>query len=429
MLALRVAESQYFAKSPLLSQFLLFICERMLAGSAEDLTEQTIGEHVFRRRPGYSTGEDNIVRTYALRLRNRLDRYFDGDGRDEPMRIRIPRGGYCPVFDENRIQPGISEPFAKKAGIPHRTVDSPEQPDIAQTGTAQSKSTGWKAPFSIHSLLLIGLSLLIGGFFGHLLTKPDIAPSVSRAHLLWTQLFNSQSNTYIVTTDNGLGVLQDITGRYATLNQYIDGSYFAQFDRTDTPEALKLQRLSRERLTSVPDSNSAASILLLPEARNKHVTLRNARTLQLADLKQSNLILLGSNYGDPWVSLFESSMNFQINYHATGDTYESEIINKSPRPNESAVYRNNSTEAPYATYAVIAFLPNLDRSGWVLIIEGLTMAGTDAATEFLFHGDVGSLMHDVTRGKQGIRPFEVLLKTKNLDSQASPPTILAERIY
>src|SRR5579875_1476888 len=51
-LALRVAESQHFAKSPLLSRFLLFVCERSLLGFADELTEHNIGVLVFKRRPG-----------------------------------------------------------------------------------------------------------------------------------------------------------------------------------------------------------------------------------------------------------------------------------------------------------------------------------------------------------------------------------------
>ncbi|WP_446743668.1 hypothetical protein [Silvibacterium acidisoli] len=231
-----------------------------------------------------------------------------------------------------------------------------------------------------------------------------------------------------MTADNGLGVLQDVSGRYANLHDYMDGSYFAQFDKEDTPEHRTMHRLSRERLTSVADSAAAAAMVLLPEASGHPVRLRNARTLQLSDLKQSNLILLGSSYGDPWVTLFEPGMNFQINYHALGDTYESEIINRNPRKGEEPVYINNSTSAPYTTYAIVAMMPNLDRSGWVLLIEGLTMAGTEAAADFVLHGNVAPLMQDAM-SHGSLRPFEVVLKTTNLDSESSPPSILLQRVY
>jgi hypothetical protein len=250
----------------------------------------------------------------------------------------------------------------------------------------------------------------------------------SPAHELWSQLFSGKNGVFIVTADNGLGVLQDVSGRYANLHDYMDGSYFAQFDKEDTPEQRTIHRLSRERLTSVADSTAAAAMVQLPEATGHQVRLRNARTLQLSDLKQSNLVLLGSNYGDPWVTLFEPNMNFQINYHAHNDTYESEIVNRNPLQGEQHVFLNNSTTAPYTTYAVIALVPNLDHSGWVLLIEGLTMAGTEAASDLVLHGNITPLMHDVTRNG-AMRPFEVVLKTTNLDSESSPPSIVLKRIY
>jgi hypothetical protein len=81
-----------------------------LNGAAEELTEQAIGEQVFRRQPGYSTGEDNIVRSYAHRLRSRLDQYFQENGREEPYRLIVPRGGYAPIFEQNQPLPANPQP-------------------------------------------------------------------------------------------------------------------------------------------------------------------------------------------------------------------------------------------------------------------------------------------------------------------------------
>src|ERR1700753_2816176 len=127
-LAVRISESAHFCKSTLLVQFLLFICERTLNGSTEELTEQAIGEHVFRRRPGYSTGEDNIVRSYAHRLRSRLNQYFAQDGRNEAIRISIPRGGYIAIFEENLAAPVDSEPSPLQIVAPE--IPPPKSSDI-----------------------------------------------------------------------------------------------------------------------------------------------------------------------------------------------------------------------------------------------------------------------------------------------------------
>jgi hypothetical protein len=60
-----------------------------------------------------------------------------------------------------------------------------------------------------------------------------------------------------------------------------------------------------------------------------------ARDLHVDDLKESNVILLGSSNGNPWVSLFDSNLNFHIEY-VPENRYK--IWNKAPRAGESATY-------------------------------------------------------------------------------------------
>jgi hypothetical protein len=50
-LAQRIAASRSFAKSALLSRFLLYVCEREITGKTTEITEHQIGVQVFGRRP------------------------------------------------------------------------------------------------------------------------------------------------------------------------------------------------------------------------------------------------------------------------------------------------------------------------------------------------------------------------------------------
>src|SRR3984885_2015346 len=103
-LAQRIIASRSFAKSALLSRFLLYVCEREITGKIGEISEQQIGVHVFGRRQGYNPGEDNIVRNYARQLRHRLDQYFLEEGREEELRLSIPRGKYVPVYSPNYFE-------------------------------------------------------------------------------------------------------------------------------------------------------------------------------------------------------------------------------------------------------------------------------------------------------------------------------------
>ena len=91
----RVASSNTFEKSPRLRAFFLHVYRCALENKPEEATEQQIGIQVYRRLPGYSPNEDNIVRSQARVLRMKLEHHFSNQGRAEPIVITIPKGRYC----------------------------------------------------------------------------------------------------------------------------------------------------------------------------------------------------------------------------------------------------------------------------------------------------------------------------------------------
>jgi len=123
----RIVAAPGFAKSPRLSSLLTYIVKQSLQGRDEELNEQCIGERVFGRSIGYDPRDDNIVRSHASRLRQRLEAYFRDEGGAEPLRIAIPRGSYVPQFE--RVETTLSgEPYA---AAPTETAE--EEPILPST--------------------------------------------------------------------------------------------------------------------------------------------------------------------------------------------------------------------------------------------------------------------------------------------------------
>ena len=117
-LAKRIAASETFSKSARLPSFLLYVCECALSGREGEINEQQIGVHVFGRAPGYNSNEDSVVRSQARLLRTRLDLYFQNEGRDEPLEIRIPKGSYVPRFEPRELlSPALPEVERKPGQI------------------------------------------------------------------------------------------------------------------------------------------------------------------------------------------------------------------------------------------------------------------------------------------------------------------------
>ena len=103
-LARRIATSGSLGRSRLLADFLLYVVDRHIRDRTDEITEQQIGILVFGRAEGYDSNDDNIVRSYARNLRKRIDEYFATEGKEEALRLDIPRGGYAPAFSHRPVE-------------------------------------------------------------------------------------------------------------------------------------------------------------------------------------------------------------------------------------------------------------------------------------------------------------------------------------
>jgi serine/threonine-protein kinase len=94
----RILASRQFSSSERMSRFLRYTVEQALAGKGDQLKETLIGMEVFDRDPSYDSRVDPIVRVEARRLRAKLTKYYETDGRADRLCIEFPTGGYSPVI-------------------------------------------------------------------------------------------------------------------------------------------------------------------------------------------------------------------------------------------------------------------------------------------------------------------------------------------
>ena len=57
-------------------------------------TEIDIAIHVFGRKNNFNPSEDTLVRVYFYRLRKKLDEYYNAAGKNDPIRLILPKGHY-----------------------------------------------------------------------------------------------------------------------------------------------------------------------------------------------------------------------------------------------------------------------------------------------------------------------------------------------
>jgi adenylate cyclase len=114
----KILISAPFAQSERLQRFLKFVVTETLAGHADRLKGYTIGVEVFDRDASFDSAIDAIVRVEAARLRAKLREYYDHEGRDDPVRIELPKGRYA-VQMEERQPIAVSAPATPQAVAPH----------------------------------------------------------------------------------------------------------------------------------------------------------------------------------------------------------------------------------------------------------------------------------------------------------------------
>ncbi|MGC2658801.1 MAG: hypothetical protein WA324_12655 [Bryobacteraceae bacterium] len=421
-LVTRVAESPMFHRSGRLRELLLYVCRRSIDGRYDELREQRIGVDVFARGPDFRPNEDNIVRVEARQLRKRLEEYFATEGKAEPIVITIPKGAYVAAFEVR--------PSSRADPIP--MVES----SVAQVSEAEPSVAvpprrlrfSWTVLFFCTTLLFLAIAAWALIRSPVALRAPSAAQSAKQNTLLWSELFDKNHQTYIVCADSALVLLQELTGHSITLAEYVNRQYSSGGQKLAPEVEMLLRILPQRQYTNISDVRLVEEILQINDDYRSQSAVRSSRNIELIDFKHGNFVLLGSKRSTPWVELFEPRLNFHFVYDPK--TQHAGFRNVNPRPGEQSVYwvEGSPTELD-ETYGVIAFLPNLSHSGNVLIVQGATGEGTEAAGEYITHPELlNQLLRTIHAVDNNyVRYFEVLLKSGTIAGTPKDAQIVSYR--
>ena len=94
----RVLATEPFQRSRRNSELLQHIVRLTLEGRERDLNGTALAQDVFGKGADFDPANDPSVRVQMGRLRKQLGDYYATSGRNDPVRIAIPKGGYVPTF-------------------------------------------------------------------------------------------------------------------------------------------------------------------------------------------------------------------------------------------------------------------------------------------------------------------------------------------
>lgn len=119
----QILASQAFQGSQRPGAFLRYVVEQTLQGNADQIKEYCIATAVFGRKESFDPRLDPVVRVEATKLRSRLAAYYENEGRQDPIRIELPKRGYVPTFREGASAARTDEPaFAVAENYPEAST-------------------------------------------------------------------------------------------------------------------------------------------------------------------------------------------------------------------------------------------------------------------------------------------------------------------
>jgi hypothetical protein len=413
----RVLDGDMFRRSPAMRAFLLYISEYAILGRSERLKEQTIGVEVLGRRPNYDPADDNIVRVRAHELRGRLEKHFTTEGREEPIILKVPKGSYVPEFVARKeLSPDAAEPAP--------IVDKPVQ-------------EGRSAPPVNRQWLLVTVMLIVAITGSVILTRYMQTggsgardASISGAmHDFWGQFFDKPNEELkIVYADTSYALWQDLNDKTLNLGDYLNRNYL-------NAQGNKLFNLAMRRVTSTADITIAARLGALAGRFHGQPNLQFSRDVTTDFFHHGNLVLIGSHRSNPWVEVFEPSLNFVLDQDPNSGAPL--FRNRSPQPGEARTYSipaafdtQKAYEGSYTSYGVIALLRGCGDRGLTVLLEGLNTQATQAMGDLVTDPQrldtfLRSMGH--TAGTN-VTPFEALVQITSLPGQYDNPKVLAYRL-
>ena len=412
----RVASSAQLKRATRLKELLFYIGHRSLKEGCDQVHEQEIGFKVFGRSDSYDTSVDNIVRTNVSDLRKRIEAYFNSEGLHESVVMDIPRGSYIPVFRHR--QAGSQFDAESAAAVPELPGEIQELPRV-------SKRRRWMQA-AIIAEALIALLLAAGCLtlwiqnraVNRSLYAWQYKPAVAA---FWSDFLGSSPDTDVVMPDTSFAMLQSISGKTFSFNEYLSRNYTSALQASDlSPDTRLALGLIAARNLGTPSGFKLTQRILALDPLGKRIHAYYARDYMPALLKKDNVILIGARIANPWDELFESRMNF---FAKTQDSVTS-ITNRTPNSGEQPVYDRTDSVG----YCTVAYLPNPSSGGGVLLMEGTSAEATEAAGDFLLSEDQLSNFRNMLHVSR-FPYFEVLLKISAVRGTPLTVTIQAYRTY
>jgi hypothetical protein len=370
----RVLSSKYFAHAPMKQKFLRLICEYHLKGRGSELNEFLIGQEVFGRDSNYNPSTDPIVRVGAHGVREKLELYYQKEGLNDEIRMEMPVGSYYLCFIRNQRQ---------------KPEEDQSIPPAILNPVLPVKNRLQLLFYPILASLLLAIGVLI---YSNNRLKEQVKAMTSQKELesyklVWEPFIKNGSPTLLVLSNPSVFRFINPADPDPVITKSIPlttEEASASFEALPNKSMIKIIPVPRLTLTSdtytgIGEAIGVHRVTNVFRSFEKNISLRQSRTVSVEDLKNQNVIVLGSVWVNNWSGKLPAREEFIYSNEVT-------VKNLNPNPGEQPEYHavfDKQSGKLIEDYAIVTVGPNISEKDIVMNLAGLHSEGTAAAAEYV----------------------------------------------
>jgi hypothetical protein len=408
----RVIHSKVFRHASALQRLLQYLVSRAVEDPFGGIKEYTIGVEVFERGSGYDPQIDTVVRVQIHRLRQKIKEYYESEGANDPIIVEIPKGHYIPAFESRADalvkagEPEAERHLASEVVTNGGGVAPAAGLDSAGTRSAESGRT-WSRSRVATIGCVVGMVFAAGIFLGGRWiqlggwAKND--ESSSRGGVtsfksddavgtFWKSFLGNDTAPVVgyadavFLVDSEGDLLRFRRGASDNRGTAVDPHLAREFASNPALVEKAGPLFYEDGYTGTGDVESIFTLTRLFTSMGTQMTVKRCRLVTIDDLKEHNVILLGSPDQNDAVAQLPQVSDFVFENPAVQTAWGGLFLNRHPQPGESLEYyteRDPVTREVKSDYGLITVQPGAVPGRYIAILGGLDTSGVAGTAQFM----------------------------------------------
>ncbi len=404
--------SETFSRSEQLRSFLSWVCERTLSGHGKEINEYSLAVDALGKPADFSPGEDSSVRRTAYELRQKLQKYYEGEGREAVVRVELPKGSYTPRFVEVAATP---------------KAPASQAPPLLAVPAPRKFTPLWILGAAVVVLAAVATVFAAKAFR---VASPALDPVVREA---WRPFVSPGSEVLIsVGTSLHLIVRPYMTVVAEGLSKYPAPPELYSMFRTHRPlppgvelsmhpvdNSVQMGHAQALAITATTLALAGAPYQILPERSTGAAALRGRNVILIADPQNSNMAAQ---------RLEQTPLTLEFDERA-----QDVVVRERAGSRTTWVGKRGLDKRYTEVYGLVTVLPGEGEAAGphrTVIFSGITSVGTHGAAEFFSRPDSLRALRDRFRseGFSGFpSAYQVLVRCRSDDTLLLGTEYLAHR--